>query len=143
MVKQFTTAAALFAFLVVPALSQQTQEPNTGPAPPLGAPGAEAPALPPLAPVDLSTVTAKDLIGSSVVNANEENLGQIDDALFDADGKLQSVVVSFGGFLGFGTKTVQLPIDQVTVMSRGDNTYVVQTDLAPDALEAMPEYKKS
>ena len=42
--------------------------------------------------------TARELIGSPVINAGEETLGAIDDAIFDADGKLTGVVVSFGGF---------------------------------------------
>ena len=75
--------------------------------------------LPPLAPVDLESVTAEDLIGISVINANEETLGTVDDALLSSDGKIEKMVVSFGGVLGFGAKTVELPMDQVEIKSRG------------------------
>lgn len=141
MLKQFMTTTALIAVLAVPAMAQETQDQPAAPAP-LGAPDVQTPALPPLVAVELSEVTADQLIGSSVINPAEETLGSIDDAIFDADGKLESVVVSFGGFLGFGTKTVLLPIDQVTVKSRGDGAYTVETDMTPDELAAMPEYQK-
>ena len=144
MVKQLMATTALVALLVAPVAAQQAQDQNAAPAPPLTGTEAPAPAPPaPLVAVELSEVTADELIGSPVINAGEETLGAIDDAIFDADGKLMGVVVSFGGFLGFGSKTVQLPIDQVAVKTRGDGTYSVQIDLEPAALEAMPAYEKS
>ena len=39
---------------------------------------------------DLASVTAEGLIDSSVVNANEETLGTVDDALLSSDGKIES-----------------------------------------------------
>lgn len=97
--------------------------------------------LPPITPVDLSAVTAEDIIGIDVRNAANENLGSIDDATLDADGKIDNVVVAFGGFLGFGKKTVELGFDQVEIMGRaGEAPYHAVTGLSADELEKMPEF---
>jgi sporulation protein YlmC with PRC-barrel domain len=142
MLKQLLATTALGLALVLPAAAQEAQAPAPDALAPQ-APGA-APEQPqqPLAPVDLASVTAEDLIGISVVNANEESLGTVDDALLSSDGKIENLVVSFGGVLGFGAKTVELSMDQVDIKSRGDAPYYAVTDLTPEALEALPAYEK-
>ena len=51
---------------------------------------------------------ASKVIGSSVYNERDEKVGSIDDLLVGKDGKL-SAVLSVGGFLGMGSKYVQVP----------------------------------
>src|ERR1700710_1798904 len=51
---------------------------------------------------------ASKVIGSSVYNDHDEKVGSIDDLLIGKDGKM-SAVLSVGGFLGMGTKYVQIP----------------------------------
>jgi sporulation protein YlmC with PRC-barrel domain len=55
-------------------------------------------------------VPAKTVIGSSVVNANYEDLGRIEDLVLDANaGRIAYAVLSFGGFLGLGDKYFAIP----------------------------------
>jgi sporulation protein YlmC with PRC-barrel domain len=55
-------------------------------------------------------VPAKTVIGSSVVNANYEDLGRIEDLVLDASaGRIAYAVLSFGGFLGLGDKYFAIP----------------------------------
>lgn len=55
-------------------------------------------------------VPAKTVIGSSVVNANYEDLGTIQDLVLDAGaGRIAYAVLSFGGFLGLGDKYFAIP----------------------------------
>jgi sporulation protein YlmC with PRC-barrel domain len=118
------------------------------PADPLAQPtapvaGAEQPAAPQLTPVDIAQVTAEELIDANLRNPDGENLGTIDDALLDDSGNIQSLVVSFGGFLGFGKKTVEVSLDEVELMSDESGNIVAETMMTPETLEALPEYEEA
>ena len=52
----------------------------------------------------------KTVIGSKVVNAQDEDLGKIEDLVLDAGaGRIAYAVLSFGGFLGMGDKYFAIP----------------------------------
>ena len=52
----------------------------------------------------------KTVIGSSVVNTQNEDLGKIEDLVLDAGaGRIAYAVLSFGGFLGMGEKYFAIP----------------------------------
>jgi len=52
----------------------------------------------------------KTVIGSAVVNAQNEDLGIIEDLVLDAGaGRIAYAVLSFGGFLGLGEKYFAIP----------------------------------
>ena len=48
---------------------------------------------------------ASNLIGQSVVNSQDESIGDINDLVTDESGKVIAVLVGSGGFLGLGEKT--------------------------------------
>lgn len=54
-------------------------------------------------------VMASDLIGTRVVSANNESIGDINDVVMDRSGQVMAVVVGVGGFLGIGEKDVAVP----------------------------------
>jgi PRC-barrel domain len=54
-----------------------------------------------------------EVIGKSVVNMMDEEVGTISDLVMDQDQKLVGVVLSVGGFLGIGDKWVAIPVDQI------------------------------
>jgi sporulation protein YlmC with PRC-barrel domain len=56
---------------------------------------------------------ASKIIGSSVYNDHDEKVGSIDDLVIGKDGKINAVL-SVGGFLGMGTKYVEVPYSQLT-----------------------------
>ena len=57
-----------------------------------------------------SLMGADTLIGDSVVNAQEENLGDIKEIMIDMrSGQVAYAVLSFGGFLGVGEKLFAVP----------------------------------
>ena len=52
----------------------------------------------------------KIVIGSKVVNVQNEDLGKIEDLVFDVgNGRIAYAVLSFGGFLGMGDKYFAIP----------------------------------
>jgi sporulation protein YlmC with PRC-barrel domain len=55
-------------------------------------------------------VSASKIIGESVINKQNENLGKIHELVIDAkDGRLAYAVLSFGGFMGMGNKLFAMP----------------------------------
>jgi sulfite reductase beta subunit-like hemoprotein len=92
---------------------------------------------------DLATKTATavdmdKLIGHSVKNTKEEKIGDINSVYVDKNGKIVSVIVGIGGFLGVGEREVAIAWNDLTVSQ--DGTYV-RTTMTKDQLKALPEYK--
>jgi sporulation protein YlmC with PRC-barrel domain len=135
--KKFLTAASLAALITVPALAQDATPPPAQNAPP-----AETMAPAPTANLDSGQISTRDLIRTSVRNAANESIGDVNDVLIDNQGKVTAVIVGVGGFLGLGEKDVALPFDQLTFARDNDNNLVVTSAATKESLEAAPEYKK-
>jgi sporulation protein YlmC with PRC-barrel domain len=59
-----------------------------------------------------------DLIGADVRNAQDEDLGDVEDVVIDPQGGgVQYVIVSTGGFLGIGSEEVAVPWEHLRVSS--------------------------
>ena len=55
-------------------------------------------------------LTASSLEGDKVVNSHGEHLGEIKEIMLDLEsGKIDYIVVEFGGFLGLGVKYFAIP----------------------------------
>lgn len=66
-----------------------------------------------------------DLTGTDVRNVEDENLGSVNDVVFDPQsGQVTHVIVARGGFLGFGEDHYAIPIDAVHVTA-GLETVVI------------------
>src|SRR5918995_361334 len=62
-------------------------------------------------------VMASDLIGTRVVGANNESIGDINDVIMDRNGQIMAAVVGVGGFLGIGEKDVAVPFNALQFQS--------------------------
>jgi len=58
-------------------------------------------------------VRAPKLVGVSVYDRDNKNVGKVADILLDKSGKVQAVVIGVGGFLGIGAKDIALPYEAV------------------------------
>jgi sporulation protein YlmC with PRC-barrel domain len=56
---------------------------------------------------------ATKISGLDVYNNNNENIGEINELIVNREGKIESVVIGVGGFLGIGERNVAVPFDQV------------------------------
>lgn len=79
-----------------------------------------------------------------LTNTNDDDLGEIEDALIDLkDGTVVYVIVDFGGFLGIGEKSVAVPFDafeiDVTVADDAEEESI-KLDADQERLEAAPEF---
>ena len=164
-----TTAAASLLALGSAAYAQNAtttpqpaQPPVTTPQPPASnsggadmnsqtttpAPDASAnatPATPPPSDAVISAqsdneVSANKLIGMNVYNAQGDKIGTVHDILLDKDGKATGVVLSVGGLLGVGAKSVGLTWKEIDVKPEQQQ---VQVSYTKDQLEAAPDFKTS
>jgi hypothetical protein len=62
---------------------------------------------------DAQFLAEQEVIGKDVVNIMDEEVGTIADLVMDQEQKLVGVVLSVGGFLGLGAKSVAIPVDQI------------------------------
>lgn len=83
---------------------------------------------------------ASNLIGSSIHNAANESIGDINDLLIGADGQVSAVVVGVGGFLGIGEKNVALPFNELSFSKNRNGNTVVMSKVTKQSLESMPEW---
>jgi len=80
---------------------------------------------------------SSEIIGESVYNLNNEDVGEIQDILVDRTANQAYFIVEVGGFLGLGGKRVAIPADQIDIMSGQAMLQSAQTE---DDLETMAAF---
>ena len=112
MLKTFMTATAIGGLMVSTALAQApaTQEPAAPPAATQPAPSAAATAPKFIAAQTTSQFLGSRFRGTDVIGPNNEKVGDVNDVLFDTNGKVVGIVVGVGGFLGIGQKDVAIDL---------------------------------
>ena len=75
------------------------------------------------------------LTGLTVYNNSDERLGDINELIVGKDGRIESVVLGVGGFLGMGEHDVAVPFAQVKFVDepRGADRTAARTDARPAA----------
>lgn len=96
-----------------------------------------------LSPFDTSAVRAEDLVGTTVYGANDENVGEIGDVVMSQDGKVDSIIIDVGGFLGVGEKEVAIGMDNLAFLTDKDGNKYLYTALSKEQLDAQAAYDKS
>ncbi|CDX23423.1 PRC-barrel domain protein [Mesorhizobium sp. ORS 3324] len=109
----------------------------------------QSPAQPPAAENPAPVIRAEgslmsNIIGESVYNGtgnDAQNIGKIDDIVFDASGKAKSAIIGVGGFLGVGTKDVAFDYSKMEWAEKnGDRWLVAKT--TKDELNAKPAFDR-
>ena len=138
--KAFLTAVSVIALMAVAALAQDTTIPKTStmapapseqPKPPTTAPGAV-----------VGEMSVNELLNKSVKNAGDESIGDIHDLRIDTNGRIVSVIVGVGGFLGLGAKDVALPYNAFSFGRDASGNVVVTAKATKESLQSAPEWKK-
>ena len=122
--------AALAALAVTPALMAQTKMPSK---------------TEPITGTFLSVQAsnqwlASRMIGLSVYDSANENVGKISDLVIDQSGAVQAVVVGVGGFLGIGAKDIAVSLQSVTIV-RDRSGDKVQVKLSKPEIELAPSFQ--
>jgi hypothetical protein len=118
-------------------------------------------ATPAVAEMDMSgMIRADDLIGNDVYTTNEahdemswgktsyasvgvdwNDVGEIEDIVLDASGKMVGIVVEVGGFLNIADKDIFLGADEFRITPVDGNDHAVVTRWNEEQLEAREEVK--
>ena len=131
MILRHALLAAVIGSLAATA-GAQAQTPSTTPGHP----------APRMADKDMTAMpTAADaskLIGRSVTNGKNETIGKIESVYLGASGKVDSVIVGVGGFLGVGERYARLHWKDLQVSDNGEK---VVLHMSKEQLKAMAPYK--
>jgi PRC-barrel domain len=84
---------------------------------------------------------ASQFLGQAVTNQAGENIGNINDVLFDKSGRIATAVIGVGGFLGLGEKNVAVPFASLSFTADPQGKRVVTVALSKERLQAAPEFK--
>jgi hypothetical protein len=171
--KKIALAALASAFMSTTALAQATPPDDkaqaTPPAKTMTAPPASTAASPAVKSGEPAVVQSAQgkwrtskLIGVDVYNAANEKIGDINELITDSSGKIDTVVVGVGGFLGMGEHNVGIKFDQVkfsdqpvkssTTTGAGSTSTTTSTtnkdypnhavvNMTKDQLKALPAFK--
>ncbi|HWM83002.1 MAG TPA: PRC-barrel domain-containing protein [Pseudolabrys sp.] len=143
--KKIVLGTAIASLMLSTALAQAPSTPDTSspspsatspstPSTPSPSTSASSPAASAGATTFVSTQQPDQLLaskfkGTNVVGADNAKIGDVSDMLFDKDGKIEAYIVSVGGFLGVGSKSVAIP-PQAFEIVKGTNGEADQLKLA-------------
>jgi len=65
------------------------------------------------------------LLDNDVEDVNGEDLGEIENVIFNTDGKVEAVVAEVGGFLDIGDNHLRVPWSEVELRYEGDDQVIV------------------
>ena len=77
------------------------------------------------------------LIGTDVKDPAGQTIGEIEDVLLDRSGRVESVIVTTGGFMGLGGRDVELRWNDLKTIDAGNEVRVEMTAMQ---LRQRPEY---
>jgi sporulation protein YlmC with PRC-barrel domain len=84
---------------------------------------------------------ASRFVGQAVTNQAGENIGDINDVLFDTTGRISTAVIGVGGFLGMGEKSVAIPFGSLSFAADATGKRVVTIPLSKEQLQAAPSFQ--
>lgn len=89
-----------------------------------------------------SDYLASNLIGQYVVNAKNENVGEINDLVTDDNGKVVAVLVGAGGFLGLGEKDLAVPFEDLKIARDADNNLTIMLNVDQETIASAPDFQR-
>ena len=89
----------------------------------------------------LGAFTAEELIDSTVVGVDGEEIAEVSDLVLDNDNQVTDVLVNVGGFLGIGGKVVALDVNDVQVAQDESGYTMIVTSLTQEQLEEMASFE--
>jgi len=150
--KKLLAATMLAGFVAAaPAFAQDTMTPAEPPAATTTDPAATTDTMPatPSTPAERFITMeaaddwmATDLIGATVYGPADESIGDINDLVADADGRVKAVVIGVGGFLGIGEKNVAVAPTTLERLMDGD-TVRYRLTTTREELNAAPEFVRN
>ena len=89
----------------------------------------------------LQYLTASSIMANKVYNKSDEKLGDVKDIMIDmATGKIEYVVIEYGGFLGIGEKFFAVPFRLLKLDTKNE-TFIL--DQSKEVLTKAPGFDKA
>ena len=83
-----------------------------------------------------------NVVGLDIYNSQNNDIGKIQDVVFDKSDKVMGYILSVGGFLSMGTHYVAVDPGAVTINYDGANkTWRASMNATKDQLKSAPEFK--
>lgn len=150
MIRNLLATTAIATLIATGAFAQEATQPDPA------APAAQEPAMTQDAakPMDSTAVVPKtsadgnlatQFIGETVYNGtgdDAQNIGDVNDIVFSADGRIEAVVVGVGGFLGIGEKNVAVDFAQLDWAERDGDRWLV-VPMSKEQLEQQTAFDRS
>jgi putative membrane protein len=125
---------------VTPSASEAAK-PEAAPPPKAAQPMASAPkSAEKMAAVPGDSVSVTDYYKQNVYDASDNTIGEVSDVLLDKDGRVTAVILSVGGFLGLGTKYVNIPFNALHMTEKNGQRYLVM-ETTKETLTSAPGYQ--
>ncbi|MFO8149101.1 MAG: PRC-barrel domain-containing protein [Trueperaceae bacterium] len=86
------------------------------------------------------SVTEEALRGATVHDREGQEIGTVNDVVVGDDGKIESVVMEVGGYLGIGSRAVAVAAHRLAVRDEDDGTRVI-LGMTQDELRELPEHR--
>ena len=83
---------------------------------------------------------ASKLIGASVYDDANHQVGTVDDLIISGPDKIAVAILSVGGFLGIGSKLVAVPYDHLHYDPTVHEPKVIMPGASKDSLNQMPQF---
>lgn len=95
---------------------------------------------------DSRQLLTENLIGMPVYGQSQETdgrdkIGDVASLLLNEENRVTGVVVSFGGFLGFGAKSVAIDWDALEIEQFGQSGYAATVGMTRAEIEEAPAFK--
>ena len=91
--------------------------------------------------IDARDVSTEMLMGQSVYDTQDNDVGSIDDMRLDEDGAISHVIIDFGGFLGIGSSQAAIGYDELTILATdGYSDVRIYVDATRDQIQNLPRY---
>lgn len=90
--------------------------------------------------VPAGSLTVTDWYKQSVYDPSNTKIGEIMDVLVSPDGRVNTLIVGVGGFLGAGEKDVAVSFNAIQKTVKDNKTYLTMST-TKDALKAAPGFK--
>jgi sporulation protein YlmC with PRC-barrel domain len=86
-------------------------------------------------------VRASKLIGTKVVNAANETVGDVNEVVLTKDGKVAAVILGIGGFLGMGEREVAVNFSSIKMGRDQSNNLLLTVDVTKEGLKSAPAWR--
>src|SRR5213079_1139072 len=91
--------------------------------------------------IPADSVTVTHWYKQNVYDPNDSKIGEIMDVLVDHDGKVTTMILGIGGFLGAGEKDVAVPFNAVQVKTKDNNRWYLVMNATKDQLKNAKGFK--